>query len=158
MNLSKEIRDKERKKIKKLTSKKLADDIEESIYKYSEELAENNNTPFLLEGIYSTRSTEILTLIKDSNFILKAIKEKKIDPKRIAFLSPDELNPERYKEAKQKQEMEENTKKKQASTNAYTCPKCKARRSKVKQKQTRSADEPATTYVTCLECGYQFTV
>ena len=33
------------------------------------------------------------------------------------------------------------------------CPKCKGRKIHRIEKQTRSADEPMTTFVTCIECG-----
>ena len=41
----------------------------------------------------------------------------------------------------------------QASTDAFKCGKCKQRKCTYYQLQTRSADEPMTTFVTCLNCG-----
>ena len=35
----------------------------------------------------------------------------------------------------------------------FKCGKCKSTKTTYYQMQTRSADEPMTTYVTCLECG-----
>jgi len=35
----------------------------------------------------------------------------------------------------------------------FKCGKCKKRRTSYYQLQTRSADEPMTTFITCLECG-----
>lgn len=35
----------------------------------------------------------------------------------------------------------------------FKCGKCKTRRTTYQQMQTRSADEPATTFVSCLNCG-----
>ncbi|KAJ3013847.1 RNA polymerase II elongation factor [Thoreauomyces humboldtii] len=40
-----------------------------------------------------------------------------------------------------------------AETDMFQCGKCKQRRTKYYQKQTRSADEPMTTFVTCVNCG-----
>ncbi|KPV77966.1 uncharacterized protein RHOBADRAFT_50489 [Rhodotorula graminis WP1] len=40
----------------------------------------------------------------------------------------------------------------QAETDAFQCGKCKQRRCMYYQMQTRSADEPMTTFVTCLAC------
>ncbi|KAI9028520.1 transcription factor S-II, central domain-containing protein [Hyaloraphidium curvatum] len=40
-----------------------------------------------------------------------------------------------------------------AETDMFKCGKCKQRRTKYYQMQTRSADEPMTTFVTCLNCG-----
>jgi transcription elongation factor S-II len=35
----------------------------------------------------------------------------------------------------------------------FTCGKCKSKKTKYYQMQTRSADEPMTTFVTCINCG-----
>jgi DNA-directed RNA polymerase subunit M/transcription elongation factor TFIIS len=37
------------------------------------------------------------------------------------------------------------------------CPRCKSRRTLNVQKQTRSADEPMTTFSRCVDCGFQWT-
>mmetsp|Transcript_26665 Transcript_26665/g.67928 ORF Transcript_26665/g.67928 Transcript_26665/m.67928 type:complete len:304 (-) Transcript_26665:396-1307(-) len=41
----------------------------------------------------------------------------------------------------------------QASTDMFQCGKCKQRKCTYYQLQTRSADEPMTTFVTCTNCG-----
>eukprot|EP01065_Artemidia_motanka_P047320 TRINITY_DN7383_c0_g1_i1.p1 TRINITY_DN7383_c0_g1~~TRINITY_DN7383_c0_g1_i1.p1 ORF type:complete len:622 (+),score=184.26 TRINITY_DN7383_c0_g1_i1:59-1924(+) len=46
-----------------------------------------------------------------------------------------------------------NTTTKPAETNQFKCGSCGKRRTTYFQLQTRSADEPMTTFVSCLECG-----
>ena len=41
----------------------------------------------------------------------------------------------------------------EASTDNFTCRKCKSNKCSYYQLQTRSADEPMTTFVTCINCG-----
>ena len=41
----------------------------------------------------------------------------------------------------------------QAETDQFKCGKCYQRKCKYYQLQTRSADEPMTTFVTCVNCG-----
>ncbi|KAF8344652.1 transcription factor S-II, central domain-containing protein [Amanita rubescens] len=41
----------------------------------------------------------------------------------------------------------------QAETDAFQCSRCKQRKCRYRQAQTRSADEPMTTFVTCTVCG-----
>jgi DNA-directed RNA polymerase subunit M/transcription elongation factor TFIIS len=43
-----------------------------------------------------------------------------------------------------------------ATTDAFTCSKCKSKKCTYYQLQTRSADEGITTFVTCLDCGKQW--
>jgi DNA-directed RNA polymerase subunit M/transcription elongation factor TFIIS len=42
---------------------------------------------------------------------------------------------------------------KEMATDIYTCGRCKKKECTYYQLQTRSADEPMTTFVTCLNCG-----
>ncbi|KAI9323125.1 transcription factor S-II, central domain-containing protein [Dichotomocladium elegans] len=46
----------------------------------------------------------------------------------------------------------------QAETDMFMCGKCKGRRCTYFQMQTRSADEPMTTFVTCVSCGNHWKV
>ena len=40
-----------------------------------------------------------------------------------------------------------------SATDEFKCYKCSKRQCTYYQLQTRSADEPMTTFVTCLNCG-----
>lgn len=146
------------KKIAKVVGDKIAKDIENSIYKYSKEYAEIQDTPYLLEQIYDDKAKQILCQIlnQESNYLTKALKDKKIDGSKIAFMKPEELDPEKYESIIKKREMEEYKKNNTSGTSAFTCVKCKKSRCQVSQKQTRAGDEPPTTFVTCLECGHTF--
>ena len=153
-----------RNKIFTELSKKLgnnnAKDIEQSIYIFSQKYADDNGTPFLLENIYDSKSDEILNILNDKNlmFIIQAIKKGNIDPKKIAFMKPVELNPEKFKEIIKKKEVEEMRLKDKGSTSTFECKKCKKSKTSVVEKQVRAGDEPATLFITCLECGHVFTM
>jgi len=149
-------REKNIKKICEILDKKIAEEIEKSIYNFSKEYTEMNDLPYLLESIYSDKFNEIFNLLinKKSTFLIKALKEGKIDSSKIAFMRPDELNPEKYDNIIKKKEFEENKKKNQATSSIHKCPKCKESNSTVTQKQTRAADEPATIYIECKTCGH----
>ncbi|KAJ1876420.1 transcription elongation factor TFIIS, partial [Coemansia sp. RSA 486] len=43
-----------------------------------------------------------------------------------------------------------------AETDQFRCGRCKGRRCTYFQMQTRSADEPMTTFVTCLDCTHKW--
>jgi DNA-directed RNA polymerase subunit M/transcription elongation factor TFIIS len=42
----------------------------------------------------------------------------------------------------------------------YTCPKCKSKKTHSYTRQVRSADEPATTFITCAntDCSYKWKI
>ncbi len=44
----------------------------------------------------------------------------------------------------------------QAETDGFQCGRCKQRKTVYRQAQTRSADEPMTTFVTCTNCGHKW--
>jgi DNA-directed RNA polymerase subunit M/transcription elongation factor TFIIS len=144
------------KKLSTIISEKIAKTIETSIYNFAKEYSETNETPILIDSIYSDKFTEIYNLLinKKSAFLIEAIKSNKIDPLKIANMRPDELNPDKYEKILKKKELEDFKKNNQNTSSAFKCPKCKERNSVITQKQTRQADEPATLYIECKSCGY----
>ena len=79
-----------------------------------------------------------------------------IEIKQVAFMTHHEFKPDRWRvmiEKKMKREASKYNDNIQASTDMYTCKKCKSKRCTYYEMQTRSADEPATIFVTCLDCG-----
>ena len=147
-----------KKKLSKLINKTISDKIEEGIYKFSNDYAISKDTPYLLQSIYETKFDEIYDLLsnKDSKYLLNALNNKIINPENLASMQPDELNPDKYESIKRKKAIEENKINNSGSSDAFTCTKCKKSKCKIEQKQTRSGDEPPTTFVTCLECNHVF--
>ena len=135
-------------------------DIEQSIYTFSQKYSEDNGTPFLLENIYESKADEILCILNNKNLmhIIQAIKKGNIDPKNLAFMKPADLNPEKFKDIIKKKQVEEMRIKDKGSTSTFECKKCKKNKCSVVEKQIRAADEPATLFITCLECGHVFTM
>ena len=116
-------------------------------------------TAFLFESIYDNKKNDILVNINNKSYnktLLDNIKKGKIDPENLAFLKPEELDPDKYETIIKKKELAEYKKNNKATTDIFKCSKCKSRKCTVHQQQTRAGDEPMTTYVTCQECGHVF--
>ena len=135
-----------------------AQKIEKSIYNFSLQYAECNDTPFLIDSIYENKSNEIISLLdnKESKYLINSLVDDSIDPENLAFMKPEELNPEKYEEIIKKRELEEYKKNNAKGSNVFKCVKCKKSNCQITQKQTRAGDEPPTTFVTCLECSHTF--
>jgi len=91
--------------------------------------------------------------------LLDKILNGEIDPSKIAFLTPQQLFPENWNKFLDKKEAENEyryTKKMEAFTEEYKCGRCKTFKCSYYQAQTRSADEPTTTFLTCLNCGHRW--
>ena len=153
--IKQEVRNKIQHEFSKMLGKDIAIIVEQSINQFSEEYAEYNSTPFLLEQIYTSKAEELLSTIgKNLKFILDSIKSNTIDPTKIAYMRPSDLNMDQYSDIIKKQSMIT----KQSSSQAFECDKCHKRNTQVEERQVKSGDEPTTLFITCLECGNVFTI
>ena len=126
--------------------------IESGILKFSIEYAEANNTPFLLESIYSDKVYNITSLFNLE--VIESILNKIIEPKELAFFSEEDLNPKKFREFNKKKNKIKEIKDNQTTVSAYTCKKCKGNRTTTKEIQIQRGDEPTTFFIKCLDCGY----
>lgn len=86
------------------------------------------------------------------------LREGNIRPETLATLSPEGMASERKKEEIQQIRAHalwecERGQVSQQTTDQFQCGKCKQRKCTYYQMQTRSADEPMTTFVSCVNCG-----
>jgi transcription elongation factor S-II len=146
-----------------LENEKHSSNLEKGIFNYA--LKEANNRKVVKKWdnqyfvqIYLDRLRSIYINLKNSE-ILEQIKSEAIQAHTIAFMTHQEMRPDKWKELieekakKDKNKFETNV---EASTDTFTCRKCKSNKCTYYQMQTRSADEPMTTFVTCIECGQRW--
>ena len=167
VNNSEEFRKNIRNKIKeKLELQEgMANNIEINIFNYTVNQCKDRNIVRKWDNkyfvqIYTDKFRSIynnINPINDKNKeILKNIKAKKISTKNIAFMSHQELKPYLWKElidAKINRDKNIGKDEDMLATDEFTCFKCKKNKCTYYQLQTRSADEPMTTFVSCLICG-----
>jgi DNA-directed RNA polymerase subunit M/transcription elongation factor TFIIS len=90
--------------------------------------------------------------------LVHRIKNKDVEARCLAQLSAEQLWPDgpyaraAFKRKKRELEMEKARVSDDDYTGMFKCGKCKSVKTTYYQMQTRSADEPMTTFVTCLEC------
>lgn len=138
----------------------IAKNIEIGIYNFSLEEAERRNivkkwdNPYFTM-LYTRKLISILNNINNDD-VKSMLKSKKVKALDLASLKHQELNRERWEallEAKKLKDENKYMPRLEASTDNYTCGNCKSKKCTYFQLQTRSADEPMTTFVTCLDCG-----
>jgi DNA-directed RNA polymerase subunit M/transcription elongation factor TFIIS len=96
---------------------------------------------------------------KINNETLKnAITSGEIRPELVAFLSPQQMHPKRWAEILNIKKYREDKENNIATTDLYKCKKCGERKAKISQMQIRCADEPTSTFVTCLVCYNTFVI
>tara|TARA_Y100000389_G_C17463214_1_gene523363 strand:+ start:3339 stop:3851 length:513 start_codon:yes stop_codon:yes gene_type:complete len=147
--------------LKIIKNKNICENLEKGILNYSIEMANEKNLVkkwdnMYFAQIYIDRLRTIIVNLKKNKNLLKDIREKKIRAHKLAFMSHQEMLPERWEELINKKKIRDQhryTPKLDANTDNFTCRKCKSTRCSYYQLQTRSADEPMTTFVTCIDCG-----
>ncbi len=149
------------KEINKLLNNEINSiNLEKGIFNYSLKEATNRkvikkwDVPYFVR-IYLDKLKSVYLNIKDNPYILKLLKDDEIKAHTIAFMTHQELRPDKWDELidqkikRDKYKFETNI---EASTDRFVCSKCKQNKCTYYQVQTRSADEPMTTFVTCLTC------
>ncbi|PCH34811.1 transcription elongation factor [Wolfiporia cocos MD-104 SS10] len=109
---------------------------------------------------YKSKIRSFFVNLKDKNNpgLRESVVSGDLPIQRFCRMTSQEMASEERKAA-DRQIMEENLFKAlgaeevQAETDAFQCGRCKQRKCRYRQAQTRSADEPMTTFVTCTVCN-----
>jgi DNA-directed RNA polymerase subunit M/transcription elongation factor TFIIS len=138
----------------------LSINLEKGVYNYaikeanSRKIIKKWDNPYFVQ-LYVDRLRSIYVNLKNTELLIQ-VKKKEIPVQTLAFMTHQEMNPQQWKkliEQKMVRDANKFTTKIQASTDMFTCRKCKSKRSSFYELQTRSADEPSTIFITCLDCG-----
>lgn len=138
--------------------------IEKAVYNTSIQESRNkgierNWESVSFRNVYVKNSLRVIRNLTNTNNSEKLIQKIKfciILPQDLVKLSHEELYPEIWEDIllknKKKMDILQNNSV-QKGTSMFKCGKCKERNCTYFQLQTRSADEPMTTFVTCLNCN-----
>jgi len=151
---------------KELQNRPVTRKIEKSIYNYCIKLSSGKcikkkwSNP-IFKNLYISKIRSIYSNIKEDSYIQnKNFKNKilkgDINPDTIADLSYYDIFPEVWKELldlKTKRDKLKYELKPEAMTDVFKCHKCGSRSCSYYEVQTRSADEPMTQFIDCLDCG-----
>jgi transcription elongation factor S-II len=157
-----EFRQKISKKLEKILNdeEKIAENLEKGIYNFCiKEAGERNivkkwDNPHFTQ-LYLDRLRTVYINIQKGELKGKIL-EKEIKAHEIAFMTHQEMAPEKWRQLMEDKKIRDENRyapKLEASTDNFTCRKCKSKECSYYQLQTRSADEPMTTFVTCIKCG-----
>jgi len=157
--------DKFRKNVKNIFAIKIGnikdgDNLERGIYNNTLKLATTkhivkkwDNTYFVQLYVDKFRT---LHYNLSNQTVLSLLIDKTIKPQQLAFMTHQEILPDKWSGLVDDLKIKNQNKytpKIEASTDNFTCSKCKSKECTHYQLQTRSADEPMTTFVTCINCG-----
>lgn len=138
---------------------KFSSNLEKGIYNYTIKESANKkvikkwDNPYFVQ-LYVDRLRSVYVNLGPT--ILKQLADGDIKAHNIAFMTHQEMDPVKWdpliqaKIKRDKYKFETNI---EAATDTFKCRKCHSNKCTYYQMQTRSADEPMTTFVTCIDCG-----
>lgn len=149
-----------------IKNKKISLNLEKGIFNYAIKTAKEKNVVRKWENkyfvtIYLDKFRSIFRNLDKNNIVgntslLNRLKKKEFKAHELAFMKHHQLYPEKWKSLIDAKIERDNNAIKidySAATDDYQCWKCKNRKCTFYQLQTRSADEPMTTFVSCLSCA-----
>ena len=115
----------------------------------------------MFQYIYTTKLRHITgNLVPGSyienKYLLNEVQKGKLHVEEIAALSPYSMNNDLWKDYIHRQQQREKSQlegNKAMATDQFLCGRCHKRECTYYEMQTRSADEPMTIFITCLNCG-----
>lgn len=116
--------------------------------------------------LYQDKCLNILSnllpsVIGNTRLLDRMLKDKEFLPHELAYMKPQNVFPERWEtilDEKMKKDMNLLEAKPSAMTSEFKCGKCKKRECIYQEVQVRSADEPMTLFITCLNCGNKWKI
>ena len=158
------------KKIDKfIDNKEISKQIEKGIIKYVNKTCTKQ---ICYEAIYRSKSTMLISnmnpesSIGNTKFVYRILnnklrynQKKIIDYEVLAFMKPQEIFPERWEKEIHKKKIRIDKMTNIATTDAFPCPVCRARKARTSAPaQIRSADEPMTCWIDCVECKHTWRI
>ena len=129
----------------------IINNIELNIYNYASKYSNNKKVNFIIY-IYNHKYNNLINDIINNEKLLYDINNND-DINKICYLSRLELNPNIWKKRYDKYNTSVESINYISKSNIYTCNNCKKNECNIYQLQTRSADEPMTVFITCINCG-----
>ena len=130
--------------------------IEQGIFEFTITYAVSKNYELsMFPAIYVDKVNELELNLKPSylnNKTLRGALDDGIDPRTLAFLRPQDIHPESWSTIIKKFNIREDKKNNMDKSDLYTCEKCEGKNCRMIELQLRSADEPTTKIITCMDC------
>lgn len=151
------------KSLEKYCSASKAKKIESGIYNKSKQFCTNQISymPFC-GSVYTEIYTNILFNFKSNNKTIKKLQRKveqdEFNPYNIAYLKPIEMDKDNWAAVTEKRKNVENAIKNVKYYEWDPCVECGNTKYFHTQMQTRSADEPMTSYYKCFNCNKTYSV
>lgn len=137
---------------------KLSLNIERGIFNYAVSKSTSQEWDYMFKYYYTNKATCLYMNLQPDKYVknpdlINRLFNKEFTEFELAFLNSEQLYPSRYKELLDTY-IEKLVETPELDIQGiFKCGKCKTYKTSYYQMQTRSADEPMTTFVTCHNCN-----
>ena len=149
-----------------ITSDKISRNIEKAIFNWSIDTGKERKiiTKWTKKEFCDIYISKVYSMLSNLNpksgikntYLIDSINSGKIKSFKVPYMSHQELFPKHWEKIIETKVLRDKSKYEinlEAATDAFKCWKCKKRKCTYYELQTRSADEPMTTFISCLSCG-----
>lgn len=149
-----------------IDNEEIAVDLEKGIFNWCVDFCESSasvrkNSLEDFENVYSDKFKSVMINMRDNDVVREQFNRREISGRELAHYQPYDWHPDLWK-----QTLSERLKRRTAgvvqqnTTDLFRCGKCKERNTSYHELQIRSADEPATIFITCLnpKCKNQWRI
>lgn len=168
-----------RERAMELLSKKLGSsipsawvvDLERGVYNWvidfaNEKCVVKNWANPMFSRIYADKVRSVVSNLEDSyvgnaRLLNRLVDDKEFLPHDIPYMRPEVACPERWVhilDVKNKKDANIGENTLTAMTDQFKCGRCKKRECVYYELQTRSADEPSSIFIRCLNCGHSWRI
>jgi len=138
--------------------RQLGGKLEKHIYNYAIVQAKYKGIPRnwdckLFRFTYISKVRGLRFNMQNNATLLQRVLRKDVKLKVLTNMTPQEMNPEMYANIKSRAVIYETVLSATLPDGAFTCGRCKTKKTTYYELQTRCADEPMTAFITCHQCG-----
>ena len=116
------------------------------------------------EELYKVAARRVVANLDPDAYIgnprlIQRLQDNEFPAHRIPFMTSKELYPEHWQQMADEQTKRENTMlegDKEGGSDMFKCKRCGKSKTKYWEMQTRSADEPMTIFIRCLNCSKEW--
>lgn len=116
--------------------------------------------------VYLDKARSLLANLDPASYVgnarlLQRLRDGEFDARSAAAMAPENSCPERWKpllDAKVRRNEHIYEEKPEAMTDKFKCGRCKKRECTYREVQLRSADEPMTLLICCINCGHRWKI
>lgn len=144
-------------------------DLESGIYRFSVQDCRYRRSYSVWENpefvnLYEINARRVITNLDGKSYVqnerlMDRLKEGEFQAWEIAFMTCQDLYPQKWvklQEREMKREAKMLEKDTSMATDMFRCSRCGKRQCTYYEQQTRSADEPMTIFIRCVNCGKQW--